>query len=101
MTCRLIINADDFGDSDSVNEAIGHLYDSGVVSSTSLLAGGSAAEQAVEFARGRPGLSVGLHLALTHSAPVLPPEKLPLLVDAKGRFSDNCLHTALKVTTWP
>jgi hopanoid biosynthesis associated protein HpnK len=101
MAIRLIINADDFGASESVNEAIVHLYDTGIVTSTSLLVGGPAAEHAVALARERPGLPIGLHLAVTHGRPVSGAEQISHLVEGDGRFSEDCVRTALKVTLLP
>ena len=101
MACRLILNADDFGASESVNEAIAHLHDEGIVTSASLLIGGSAAGQAIALARDRPKLVVGLHLAVTHGAPTLDPRQVPHLVDRQGNFSNDCLGTALKLTAVP
>src|SRR5688500_305678 len=101
MACRLIINADDFGASESINEAIIHLHDAGIVTSTSLLAGGQAAEHAASLARAKPNLPVGLHLAVTHGWPVLPGDQIPHLVNERDRFSEKCLRAALKLTAIP
>jgi chitin disaccharide deacetylase len=43
-------------------------------------------EEAVTLARENPRLGVGLHLALSHGHSALPPEKIPGLVDARGKF---------------
>src|SRR5690349_25128642 len=101
MATRLIINADDFGACESVNEAIVHLHDAGIVTSTSLLIGAPAAQHAVSLTWDRPSLPVGLHLALTHGSPVLPLERIPHLTERDGRFSNDCLQTAFKVTAIP
>lgn len=82
MGCRLILNADDFGSTEGANEAICRLYDAGVVTSASLMVGGAAARDAVRRAEARPGLAVGLHLALVHATSVLPSSQLPNLVAA-------------------
>ena len=55
----LIVNADDFGASRGVNQGICEAHDAGVVSLTSLMVTMPAAEEAVELARQRPGLSLG------------------------------------------
>jgi hypothetical protein len=57
----LVINADDFGLSDGVNEGIVAAHQAYVVSSTSLMVDGPAAKKAAELARKNPTLSVGLH----------------------------------------
>jgi predicted glycoside hydrolase/deacetylase ChbG (UPF0249 family) len=67
---QLIVNADDFGISEAVNRGIVDAHDHGIVTSTSLMATGSAFEHAVELARSRPRLAVGVHLALTEQRPL-------------------------------
>jgi chitin disaccharide deacetylase len=58
----LIVNADDFGHSCAVNRGVMHAHDYGIVTSASLLVRWPAAVEAVEYARNRPRLSLGLHL---------------------------------------
>jgi chitin disaccharide deacetylase len=60
----LIVNADDFGLSEAVNCGIIRAHEHGIVTSASLMVRQPAAEQAAGYARGRPELSVGLHLDL-------------------------------------
>ncbi|WP_141565564.1 ChbG/HpnK family deacetylase, partial [Anaplasma marginale] len=59
-----IVNADDFGISAEVNRAIVAAHDRGILTSTSLMVTGDAAAAAVELAKNRPELAVGLHLVL-------------------------------------
>jgi len=47
---------------------------------------GAAVADAVTRARAMPELGVGLHLVLVEGVPALPPEAVPGLVDATGRF---------------
>ncbi len=61
---RLIVNADDFGQSAGVNEGVLCGYDAGIVTSASLMVRWPAAAAAAAAARARPGLSVGLHVDL-------------------------------------
>ena len=58
---NLIVNADDFGASRSINRGIVHCHVEGVVTSTSLMVTGRAAEDAAALARAHQGLAVGLH----------------------------------------
>jgi chitin disaccharide deacetylase len=83
---RLIVTADDFGLAVPVNEAVelGHLR--GILTSASLMVTAAAAADAVERARRLPRLGVGLHLVLVDGRPALPPEQVPDLVGADGRF---------------
>ncbi len=83
---RLIVNADDFGLHESVNRGIHIAHTSGIVTSTSLMAGGSAFEEAVQIQRSCPDLGVGVHLTLVGGCPVAPVDRVPSLVDGQGRF---------------
>ena len=86
---RLIINADDFGRSDSINEAVIRAHREGVLTTTSLMVGEGSCASAVRLARENPLLGVGLHLTLVCGHSVLSPEKIPGLVDSKGEFTNN------------
>jgi hopanoid biosynthesis associated protein HpnK len=99
--CRLIINVDDFGWSEGVNEAVCRLHDAGVVTSTSLMVGLPAVEEAVARAKVRPGLAVGLHVALVAAPSLLPREQLPLLTGARGWFTDDTTRAALRYSFSP
>lgn len=85
---RLVVNADDFGRSRSINEAVLRAHREGILTTASLMVAGEAFEEAVAMARSTPTLGVGLHLTLVCGRSVLPPERIPGLVDARGRFSD-------------
>lgn len=65
MTRVLIVNADDFGLSGGINRGIARAHDEGIVTSTSAMVRQDAIEEAVELARARPGLAVGLHIDLS------------------------------------
>jgi predicted glycoside hydrolase/deacetylase ChbG (UPF0249 family) len=62
----LIVNADDFGACEGVNRGIVEAHESGIVTSTSLMVGRPAADQAAAYGRRRPELAVGLHVELAH-----------------------------------
>jgi len=85
---RLIITADDFGLSESVNEAVQIAHREGVLTAASLMVGAPAAADAVARAHRMPQLAVGLHVVVVQGRPVLPPGQIPDLVDATGRFAD-------------
>jgi hopanoid biosynthesis associated protein HpnK len=57
-----------------------------VLTAASLMVGARAADAAVEVARRNPRLGVGLHLVLVDGRPVLPPARVPDLVDRRGCF---------------
>jgi hopanoid biosynthesis associated protein HpnK len=84
---RIIVSADDFGLTESVNEAVERAHREGVLSTASLMVAGDAAADAVARARRLPGLKVGLHLVLVEGRSVLPPAEIPHLVNAQGEFS--------------
>ena len=86
---RLIVNADDFGRSDSINQAIIRAHREGILTSASLMVNEPAFEEAVALAREHPRLGVGLHLTLLCGHSALPPERLPGLVNARGEFTNN------------
>jgi len=85
----VIINADDFGLCEPVNQGVVEAFDRGVVTSASILATGEAFEQAAELATARPALDLGVHLALTQTRPLSPPERVPSLIDGSGRLLDG------------
>lgn len=82
----LIITADDFGCSTRVNAAIVRAHGEGALGAASLMVTGKAADEAVALARTHPRLRVGLHLVLVDGRAVLPPDRIPGLVDAAGDF---------------
>src|SRR5262249_9460026 len=93
---QLIVNADDFGISEEVNEAVVRSFREGVLTSTSLIVTGDAFEQAVKLAQENPGLAVGIHLVTVLGKSVLSPSQIPTVVDKEGNFSDNPVTAGLK-----
>jgi len=86
---RLVVIADDFGCSSGVNDAVAEGHDRGIVTGTSVMAGGAAFDEAVRIAAARPGLSVGLHATFCDGVSVLKHSSIPGVVDAAG-----CLETS-------
>ena len=60
----VVVNADDFGYSRSVNRGVIEAHERGIVTSTSLMVDRRGAAEAAEYARGRPELGLGLHVEL-------------------------------------
>lgn len=60
----LIVNADDFGQSQGVNRGIVKAHHCGIVTSASLMVRWPAAPEAVAYARAHPQLALGLHVDL-------------------------------------
>lgn len=87
MKKQLIINADDFGIHPAVNEAVRKAATEGILTSTSLMAGGDAFDEAVEMARSMPSLGIGIHLTLVGGIKsVLPSSEVPSLTWDNGVF---------------
>src|SRR5947199_1748111 len=93
---RLIVNADDFGMSEAVNEAVIRAHREGVLTSASLMVTGAAAAQAVRLAKENPRLAVGIHLVAVMGRSVLPQSEIPTLVDEAQNFSNNPVAAGLK-----
>lgn len=97
---RLIINADDFGIHEAVNEGIYSAYGQGVLTSTSLLAQGPAFDDAVRMSKECNRLGIGIHLCLVGSLPtVLSPREVPSLVESDGLLPDNYMTFIKRVYT--
>lgn len=93
---KLIVNADDFGRSDSINEAVIQAHQRGILTTASLMVNEPSCEAAVELARANPRLGVGLHLSLLCGRSALPPAEIPGLVDANARFGDNAASVGFR-----
>lgn len=92
----LIVNADDFGISSTVNNAIAETHQNGILQSASLMVTGDAWEEAVAIAKTLPKFEIGLHLVFLQSKAVMPPSKIPLLVNENGLFPDNPVKAGIK-----
>jgi hopanoid biosynthesis associated protein HpnK len=86
---RLIVNADDFGNSPGINAAVIQAHQLGVLTTASLMVNGPAADEAVKLARENPRLGVGLHLTLCFGRSSLPPAVIPTLVDSESCFRNS------------
>lgn len=85
----VIFNADDFGDTHEINEAIIRAHREGVLTSASLMIGGKASREAVRLALENPTLAIGLHVTLAEGWPLLPPHQLPGLTDKNGMLGNG------------
>jgi chitin disaccharide deacetylase len=93
---RLIVNADDFGRSHSINEAVIRAHREGILTTASLMVNEAGCDEAVALARENPKLGVGLHLTLLCGKSALPPEKIPSLVNARHEFSNQPITTGFR-----
>lgn len=85
---RLIINADDLGLTAGVNRAVLELGRAGALTSATLMASAEATTEAAEAALRQSTFGVGCHVVLVDGRPVLPPEKIPSLIDPASRGND-------------
>jgi chitin disaccharide deacetylase len=86
---RLIVNADDFGRSASINQAVIRAHREGILRTASLMVNEPGCQEAVELARENPGMGVGLHLTLACGHSALARETIPGLVNAQKEFTYN------------
>jgi hopanoid biosynthesis associated protein HpnK len=93
---ELIINADDFGLSNGANRAIIKCWQEGVLTSASLMVGGSAFAEAVTLAKDNPALQVGLHLTLVQGRAVHKQGNFPSLADKQGNFANDPVYAGMR-----
>ncbi len=86
---EVVFSADDFGLTESVNEAVERANREGCLTQASLMVASPAAEDAVRRAKALPGLKVGLHLVLVDGDSVLGHARLPNITGRDGKFSTN------------
>lgn len=94
---KCIVNADDFGISESVNDATVALMEGGAVTSATIMANGAAFDQAIAAAKKLPDCSFGVHLNVTQFAPLSKSDVIRTFLTANGEFSSEKLPRIL----WP
>jgi predicted glycoside hydrolase/deacetylase ChbG (UPF0249 family) len=99
ITGHCIVNADDFGMSAAVNEAISLSFDRGLISSASMLSTGHCFESAVEIVdtmqlHGR----IGVHLKLVEGTPLTSGTLACGRLVREGRFDHQLTATSLTVS---
>ncbi len=88
---RIIINADDFGLSSAVNEAVFAGARDGVLTSATIMSNMPGFEEAIIGAKEIEQLGVGVHLNLLRGKPLSDPKSIHTLVDKRGEFIGNVL----------
>lgn len=83
---RLIVNADDFGLTAGVNQAVLLAVRRGILSSASLMVNQEASEAAIQYLKSGLVPNAGVHLCITVGRPITDPPKIPSLVDEDGLF---------------
>jgi hopanoid biosynthesis associated protein HpnK len=94
---HLVVTADDFGLAAEVNDAVATAHQHGILTTASLMVAGPASQDAVTRAHKLPRLRVGLHIVLVEGRPMLPPEHVPRLVDAKGFFRTDMARLGIDI----
>jgi hopanoid biosynthesis associated protein HpnK len=92
---QLLVTADDFGSDPAVNDAVETAHREGILTAASLMVAAPAAADAVARARRLPELRVGLHLAVVHAVPVLPPAEIPRLVGPESRLRSDLFRAGV------
>lgn len=84
---KIIINADDFGFSESINKGIIEAYQEGLISSTTIMINMPYAEDAILKWKENKSLGLGLHINLTQGSPISKSAKS--LVDENNIFHNH------------
>ena len=93
---RLIVNADDFGRSSSINCAIIRAHREGILTTASLMVNEAACSEAVALAKENPRLGVGLHLTFLCGHSALTAASIPGLVNTQNEFTNNPPRTGFR-----
>lgn len=92
MQKRMILNADDFGLSDSHNKAVLDGYKTGILTSASLCANTDAFFEATEILKQCPELGLGAHLNIQEGKSLT---ACPMLTDKEGCFNKSYFYLIL------
>src|SRR6185312_3037842 len=93
---RLIVNADDFGASRSINDAVIRAHREGILTTASLMVNEPGCGDAVELAKQNPRLGVGLHLTLLMGHSALSPREVPGLVNDRAEFLNEPVKVGMR-----
>ncbi len=83
---QLIINADDFGMSQEVNEGIKQGINAGIITSVSVMVNMPYYDDAITYLRKHPEVSIGLHFNITESSPISSRTEVTTLIREDGNF---------------
>ncbi|MDF2568472.1 MAG: chbG [Sporomusa sp.] len=81
---QLIVNADDFGLHEKINQGIIEGYTNGCITSATIMASAPAFAHAAACAANHPKLGIGIHLTLVGGYPAAEPGQITSLVDQEG-----------------
>ncbi len=88
---KLILNADDYGLSPSVNKGITECLKEGLVTSATVMMNTPYTDEAIALIKENEFKNIGIHLNLTYGPSVLPRSEVPSLVDENGIFHYVCM----------
>ena len=94
---QLAVTADDFGVSGRVNAAVVRAAQEGILTGTSWMAGGGAADEGLARAHDVPQLALGIHLTFVLGRAVLPPRLVSELADDDGRFPASPVRQGVRL----
>lgn len=86
---KIIVNADDLGLSEGINNGILECFLNGVITRASIIACGSAFNHAVSLLRLNPSLTIGIHLTLIEENPISNHSAVKSLINSQGTFYKN------------
>ena len=86
---RLIVNADDFGLTQGINQGIIDTFKNGIVSRASIIVNTKFFDHALALSRENPSLGLGIHLVLVEEQPISDTRTIKSLVDSKGKLLKN------------
>ena len=89
---RLILHADDFGQSEDTYRATVECFERGVLTSASIMPLMPFSDAAMEYAKGHREFSFGAHLTFARNTverPVSDPSRIPHLLDSDGNFTNS------------
>lgn len=94
MPLKVIVNADDLGISEEVNDAIFQAMASGFVTSATVLSNGPAMKTSQQVLRCFPRCSIGAHLNLSEFEPLCQESRrgLARIIDENGHFNGNAIR---------
>lgn len=95
MDRRIIINADDFGLCEGINQAVAQAHSDGVLTSATIMTNMPAADEAVKIAKEMTTLGVGVHLNLSKGPPVSKEACIERLIGADGQFACSPIRLSL------
>jgi len=94
MSIRIVVNADDLGISEAVNEAIFRRLENRTVTSATILSNGPFTAEAIKRVHRFPECSFGVHLNLTEFKPLSANSHVALsdILDEEGHFNGNAIR---------